>query len=195
MNDGEKHQPVRQHPHRRHHRHCAHEPPWRAQGRHRRHRHHPLGGSLSACGGSSSSKDSAPRPQLRCRRQEQERHRHRAGRLHEVSILHALGDPLTSTDAAWADNGSETADSYNNRIGDGHDGMHYFGLSDAGAFRPTARPRPDLRERIRRRPFALHPAGRTVVSNVRTVAAEVTRRSTPTASASPRSAAAPAAPR
>ncbi|MBN9697269.1 MAG: DUF839 domain-containing protein [Zoogloea sp.] len=53
---------------------------------------------------------------------------------YEVSILHALGDPLSGTDAAWADNGSESAESYNRRVGDGHDGMHYFGLSDSGSF-------------------------------------------------------------
>lgn len=53
---------------------------------------------------------------------------------YQVSILHALGDPLHWGDESWKDDGSETADSYNRRIGDGHDGMHYFGLSDAGAF-------------------------------------------------------------
>ena len=94
---------------------------------------------------------------------------------YQISILHALGDPLTSTDAAWADNGSESADSYNNRIGDGHDGMHYFGLSDAGAFDANRSNRGLLcvNHEYVVGPYALHPAGRTVVNNVRTVPAEV----------------------
>ncbi|MBP6801659.1 MAG: DUF839 domain-containing protein, partial [Zoogloea sp.] len=92
-----------------------------------------LGGSLSACGGSSSSKDSALALNFDAvAKNKNDIVTVPAG--YEVSILHALGDPLTSTDAAWADNGSETAASYTNRIGDGHDGMHYFGLSDAGAY-------------------------------------------------------------
>eukprot|EP01034_Spumella_vulgaris_P032889 gene32889-40602_t len=45
---------------------------------------------------------------------------------YQVSILHALGDPMHYADSSWQNNGSETADSYNRRIGDGHDGMYYF---------------------------------------------------------------------
>ena len=133
-----------------------------------------LGGSLSACGGSSSTKDSALALNFDAvAKNKNDIVTVPAG--YEVSILHALGDPLTSTDAVWADNGSESADSYNNRIGDGHDGMHYFGLSDAGAFQANRSDRGLIcvNHEYVVGPFALHPAGRTVVNNVRTVAAEV----------------------
>ena len=53
---------------------------------------------------------------------------------YQVNILHALGDSMHWGDSTWADNGTESAESYNRRIGDGHDGMHYFGLSEAGKF-------------------------------------------------------------
>ena len=53
---------------------------------------------------------------------------------YQVSILHALGDPMTYGEESWKDNGSETAESYNRRIGDGHDGMYYFGMSDTGVY-------------------------------------------------------------
>ena len=94
---------------------------------------------------------------------------------YEVSILHALGDPLSNADAPWANNGSETPASYGNRIGDGHDGMHYFGLSDANAFQAGRSERGLLcvNHEYVVGPYALHPAGRTVVANVRTVSSEV----------------------
>ena len=53
---------------------------------------------------------------------------------YQVSILHALGDPLHYGDTSWSDTGTESAESYQRRIGDGHDGMYYFGLSDDGKF-------------------------------------------------------------
>lgn len=51
---------------------------------------------------------------------------------YQVSILHSLGDPLQPVDAAWQGDGSETAESYARRVGDGHDGMYFFGLADNG---------------------------------------------------------------
>ena len=94
---------------------------------------------------------------------------------YQVSILHALGDAMHWGDASWSDNGSESADSYNRRIGDGHDGMHYFGLSEAGKFDANRSDRGLLcvNHEYVVGPYALHPNGRTVVSNVRTVASEV----------------------
>ncbi len=53
---------------------------------------------------------------------------------YQVSILHALGDPIRYGHGSWKDDGSETAESYQFRIGDGHDGMYYFGLSNDGKF-------------------------------------------------------------
>ncbi|MDM4771012.1 PhoX family phosphatase [Solimonas sp. SE-A11] len=53
---------------------------------------------------------------------------------YSVAVLYALGDALDDATPAWADNGTETAESYEKRAGDNHDGMYYFGLSDAGKF-------------------------------------------------------------
>ena len=53
---------------------------------------------------------------------------------YQMSILHALGDPMHWGDESWKGDGSESADSYNRRIGDGHDGMYFFGLGEAGKF-------------------------------------------------------------
>ena len=82
---------------------------------------------------------------------------------YQVSILHALGDPMHWGDASWADNGSESPESYNRRIGDGHDGMHYFGLSEAGKFEPARSDRGlvCVNHEYVVGPFGLHPNGRT----------------------------------
>ena len=82
---------------------------------------------------------------------------------YEVGILHALGDPMHWGINSWADNGSESADSYNSRIGDGHDGMHYFGLSEAGKFDANRSERGLLcvNHEYVVAPYALHPNGKT----------------------------------
>lgn len=92
---------------------------------------------------------------------------------YQTRILHALGDPLSITDAAWANDGSETAESYERRVGDGHDGMHYFGLSDAGSYSANRSDRGLLcvNNEYVVRPYGLHPNGRT--SGAARVAAEV----------------------
>ncbi len=92
---------------------------------------------------------------------------------YSVAVLHALGDPLQAGDADWANDGNESADSYNRRIGDGHDGMHYFGLSDAGKFdaRRSDRGLLCVNHEYVVGPYALHPNGRTAGAN--RVAAEV----------------------
>ncbi len=53
-----------------------------------------------------------------------------------ASILYALGDPLTAGTSAYRNDGSDT--DFDNRAGDHHDGMEYFGLSPDGK-----RPDPD----------------------------------------------------
>lgn len=53
-----------------------------------------------------------------------------------ASILYALGDPLTAGTPAYRNDGSDT--DFDNRAGDHHDGMEYFGLSPDGK-----RPDPD----------------------------------------------------
>jgi secreted PhoX family phosphatase len=47
-----------------------------------------------------------------------------------ATVLYALGDPLTSDTPAFANDGSDTG--FENRAGDHHDGMEYFGLNAAG---------------------------------------------------------------
>jgi len=50
-----------------------------------------------------------------------------------ASIIYALGDPLNATTPAYANNGSDT--DFDNRAGDHHDGMEYYGLNAAGTAR------------------------------------------------------------
>ena len=120
---------------------------------------------LSACGGSGSDKDDALALSFDAvAKNKNDVVTVPAG--YEVSILHALGDPLSLTDAAWANNGNESAESYNRRVGDGHDGMHYFGLSDAGAYSASRADRGLLcvNHEYVVGPNGLHPNGRTAGS-------------------------------
>ncbi|HET7792349.1 MAG TPA: alkaline phosphatase PhoX, partial [Rhizobacter sp.] len=50
-----------------------------------------------------------------------------------AGILYALGDPLTAATPAFKNDGTDT--DYDNRAGDHHDGMEYFGLNAAGTAR------------------------------------------------------------
>ncbi len=82
---------------------------------------------------------------------------------YQVGIVHALGDAMHWGDSSWANNGSESADSYNRRIGDGHDGMHYFGLADSGQFDANRSDRGLLcvNHEYVVAPYGLHPNGKT----------------------------------
>ena len=82
---------------------------------------------------------------------------------YQVAVLHALGDPLHWGDSSWAGDGSEDAGSYDRRVGDGHDGMHFFGLSADGKFDATRSDRGLLcvNHEYVVGPFVLHPAGLT----------------------------------
>ena len=88
---------------------------------------------------------------------------------YQVSILHALGDPMMFGDTTWGDAGTETAESYDRRIGDGHDGMYYFGLSDGGKFDANRSDRGLLcvNHEYVVAPYGLHPAGSTTVDGKR----------------------------
>lgn len=88
---------------------------------------------------------------------------------YQVSILHALGDPMQYGDESWKDDGSETAESYDRRIGDGHDGMYYFGMSDDGKFDAKRSDRGLLcvNHEYVVAPYGLHPTGRIVVDGKR----------------------------
>jgi hypothetical protein len=50
-----------------------------------------------------------------------------------AAVIYALGDPLTAATPAYANDGSDT--DFDNRAGDHHDGMEYFGLNTAGTAR------------------------------------------------------------
>ena len=88
---------------------------------------------------------------------------------YQVSILHALGDPMMFGDTSWSDAGTETAESYDRRIGDGHDGMYYFGLSDDGKFDANRSDRGLLcvNHEYVVAPYGLHPTGRIVTDGKR----------------------------
>lgn len=52
-----------------------------------------------------------------------------------ATILYALGDPLAENVSAWDDNNVPSGTSFNQRSGDCHDGMTFFGLdSDTGLY-------------------------------------------------------------
>ena len=53
---------------------------------------------------------------------------------YKASVIYALGDPLDAATAAYRNDGTDTA--YENRAGDHHDGMEWFGLDASG--RPSA---------------------------------------------------------
>ncbi|HQP65559.1 MAG TPA: PhoX family phosphatase [Quisquiliibacterium sp.] len=55
---------------------------------------------------------------------------------YSVSILYALGDPLTANTPAYKNDGTDT--DFENRAGDHHDGMEWFGLSATGTPSNTA---------------------------------------------------------
>ncbi|MFN0249524.1 MAG: PhoX family protein [Kofleriaceae bacterium] len=93
-----------------------------------------------------------------------------------ATVLFALGDPISNGVSAYTNLGNDPASSYDQRAGDHHDGMHYFGVSAAGTPDPGNSSRGLLvmnHEAIT--PLFLHLAGPTTVAGVRTVAAEVDR--------------------
>ena len=51
---------------------------------------------------------------------------------HSARVLYAYGDPLTSGLAAYSNMGTEPASEWNDRAGDHHDGMRFFGLREVG---------------------------------------------------------------
>jgi uncharacterized protein len=128
--------------------------------------------SLSACGGSSND-DKAPLALNFDAVAKNKLDLVTVPAGYQTSILHALGDPLSLADTAWANDGSESAESYNRRVGDGHDGMHYFGLSDAGTYSAGRSDRGLLcvNNEYVVRPYGLHTSGRT--SGANRVATEV----------------------
>jgi secreted PhoX family phosphatase len=56
-----------------------------------------------------------------------------------ATVIYALGDPLTAATPAFKNDGSDT--DYDNRAGDHHDGMFYYGLSATGTRDATSNDR------------------------------------------------------
>jgi hypothetical protein len=55
-----------------------------------------------------------------------------------ATVLLALGDPIDNSAGAYANDGSDSAASFEHRAGDHHDALHYFGLNAAGTGRDDA---------------------------------------------------------
>ncbi|MBP7452122.1 MAG: PhoX family phosphatase [Ottowia sp.] len=133
-----------------------------------------LGGvGLSACGGDGGDDTPAPAPKPlelnfgAVAKTSADKVTVPAG--YQVSILHALGDPMQFGDTSWNDDGMETAESYDRRIGDGHDGMYFFGLSDDGKFDAHRSDRGLLcvNHEYVVQPYGLHANGRAMVDGKR----------------------------
>jgi secreted PhoX family phosphatase len=91
-------------------------------------------------------------------------------------VLYRLGDPIAAGIGDYVNTESEPGDSYAQRGGDHHDGMHYFGLGSSGTYSAAASDRGLLvinHEAIT--PLFLHVNGPTIVNNVRTVNDEVVK--------------------
>lgn len=54
---------------------------------------------------------------------------------YSATVLYAFGDPITAAAAAFANNGTQT--DHEQRAGDQHDGMYFFGLADDGSIDPN----------------------------------------------------------
>ncbi|MCA3219779.1 MAG: PhoX family phosphatase [Burkholderiales bacterium] len=95
-------------------------------------------------------------------------------------VLMRLGDPIAAGVAAYRNDGTDDPATYDRRVGDHHDGMHYFGLSATGTFDPNSSTRGLIvqnHEAIT--PSYLHPTGPTIAGTgaaaARTVPGEVLR--------------------
>jgi hypothetical protein len=95
-----------------------------------------------------------------------------------ATVLYRLGDPIVAGVAEYRNDGTESGASFEQRAGDHHDGMHYFGLGDNGKHNAGATDRGLLcinHEAIT--PAYLHAAGATTTgsgtSAVRSVQDEV----------------------
>lgn len=89
-----------------------------------------MGLGLSACGGGSDSDNSFKLGFTAVAKNLDDAVTLPAG--YSYSVLYRLGDPINLATAAYANDGSDTAASFNYRAGDHHDGMAYFGLNAAG---------------------------------------------------------------
>ena len=92
------------------------------------------GAAVSACGGGDSADASAPAPEetllgfAAVAKSALDAVTVPAG--YSASVLYALGDPLTAATPAYKNDGTDTG--FENRAGDHHDGMEWFGLGSDG---------------------------------------------------------------
>ncbi|MBI5330649.1 MAG: PhoX family phosphatase [Betaproteobacteria bacterium] len=63
---------------------------------------------------------------------------------YRATVLWRVGDPLHGNIPDYANDGSDSAASFASRAGDHHDGMHYFGLNQAGTAADAANSRRGL---------------------------------------------------
>lgn len=83
-------------------------------------------------------------------------------------IISSTGDPLAHGIPAYSNNGSDRADSFSKRVGDHHDGMHFFGLGKNGQWSPLASDRGLLCVNHESVTAAfLHPNGQTIADEKR----------------------------
>ena len=57
---------------------------------------------------------------------------------HSAHVLYAYGDPISPDLSGYSNVGTESGLEWDRRAGDNHDGMHFFGLNDAGELDPSA---------------------------------------------------------
>jgi uncharacterized protein len=145
-----------------------------------------FGTSLTACGGSSDTADTTIAPDSGTAAKTLKLNFNAVAKSladtlvvpagYKASVLYRLGDPIAAGVPEYKNDGTDTAASFTQRAGDHHDGMSYFGVGADGKYSATASDRGLLvmnHENIT--PAYLHPAGQTIVNNVRTVADEVVK--------------------
>ena len=91
-----------------------------------------------------------------------------------ASVLYRLGDPIAASVSAYKNDGSDPAESFAQRSGDHHDGLHFFGMTAQQTYDANESRRGLLainHESIT--PAFLHPQGQTVVAGTRAVPDEV----------------------
>ena len=57
---------------------------------------------------------------------------------HSAHVLYAYGDPISPDLGEYSNLGTESGLEWDHRAGDNHDGMHFFGLNDAGELDPDS---------------------------------------------------------
>jgi uncharacterized protein len=98
---------------------------------------------------------------------------------YSAKAIYGTGDPITSSIGAYSNTGTDDPATYDRRSGDCHDGVEYFGLTDAGAL-PTAPALGNSRGLLAMNheyitPQFLHPTGPTTTATGQRPAAEVDR--------------------